>query len=177
MLPKTPAYPRAPRMDESLMSVNGSPLANPLQQGFAAVPEEGGEDDANQATQTLRRSRSIVIRRGPSTILGSSQPSGSHSRVPSQSSMTRSERSSSHTTHSSTDSFSSIPTSENVPLDYPSAFMRVPTKDGLVLEFDPLSTSPDELDALEGITDSAKKQAKEDMTRLVQTALARWKLS
>lgn len=161
-------------MDESLMSVNGSPLANPFQQGFAAVPEEGGEDGA---TQTLRRSRSIVIRRGASMALGSSQPPGSHSRVPSQSSTTRSERSSSHATHSSTDSFSSIPASENVILAHPSAFMRVPTKDGLVLEFDPLSTSPDELDALEGITDSAKKQAKEDMTRLVQAALARWKLS
>lgn len=177
MLPKTPAYPRAPRMDESLMSVNGSPLANPLQlRGFAPVIEED-ESDVTYPGQTLRRSRSIIIRRDPSVALGSSQASGGHSRVPSHSSMARSERSSSHTTHSSADSFSSLPASENVPLAHASAFMRVPTKDGLVLEFDPLSTAPEELDALEGITDSAKKQAKEDMTRLVQAALARWKLS
>ena len=54
--------------------------------------------------------------------------------------------------------------------------MRIPTKDGLLLEFDPLMTTPAELDALDGISESAKKQAKEDMTRLVQMALAKWKI-
>lgn len=58
-----------------------------------------------------------------------------------------------------------------------SALVSVQTRDGHVLEFNPLKTSPEELDALEGITDSAKKQAKEDMARLVQGALERWKLS
>ena len=55
--------------------------------------------------------------------------------------------------------------------------MSVQTRDGHVLEFNPLQTSPEELDALEGITDSAKKQAKEDMARMVQLAVERWKLS
>lgn len=54
--------------------------------------------------------------------------------------------------------------------------MRVPTKDGLILEFDPFLTAPSELEALEGISDSAKRQAKADMARLVQEALAKWKL-
>ena len=31
-------------------------------------------------------------------------------------------------------------------------------------------------DALEGITDSAKKQAKEDMAKLIQITVQRWKL-
>ena len=56
------------------------------------------------------------------------------------------------------------------------ALVTIPTKDGHLLEFDPLQTSPGTLDALEGITDSAKKQAKEDMARLVQTAMAKWKI-
>lgn len=54
-----------------------------------------------------------------------------------------------------------------------SAFITIPTKDGHLLEFDPLQTSPSALDALEGITDSAKKQAKLDMSRLVQ-AVDKW---
>ncbi|KAJ3004052.1 hypothetical protein NUW54_g4991 [Trametes sanguinea] len=58
-----------------------------------------------------------------------------------------------------------------------SALLSVQTKDGHVLEFNPLQTSPEELDALEGITDSAKKQAKEDMARLIQITVQRWKLS
>lgn len=58
-----------------------------------------------------------------------------------------------------------------------SAVIRVPTKDGHILEFDPLLTSPSKLDSIEGITDSAKKQAKEDMFRLVQSALTKWKIS
>lgn len=58
-----------------------------------------------------------------------------------------------------------------------SALIRVPTKDGHVLELDPLLTSPSKLDSIEGITDSAKKQAKEDMFKLVQSALTKWKIS
>ncbi|OJT02038.1 hypothetical protein TRAPUB_7454 [Trametes pubescens] len=45
--------------------------------------------------------------------------------------------------------------------------------EGHVLEFNPLQTTPEERDALEGITDSAKKQAKEDMARLIQITMQR----
>ena len=58
-----------------------------------------------------------------------------------------------------------------------SALVSVQTQDGHVLEFNPLQTSPEELDALEGISDSAKRQAKEDMAQMVQLAVERWKLS
>ena len=55
-----------------------------------------------------------------------------------------------------------------------SARVAVPTKDGHMLEFDPLHTSPSALDKLGSITDSAKKQAKEDMGRLLQQAMRKW---
>jgi hypothetical protein len=51
------------------------------------------------------------------------------------------------------------------------ARVAFPTRDGHLLEFDLLLTSPGALDKLEGITDSAKKQAKEDMSKLVQAAV------
>ncbi|EJT98696.1 hypothetical protein DACRYDRAFT_110599 [Dacryopinax primogenitus] len=57
-----------------------------------------------------------------------------------------------------------------------SVFLSVPTKDGQVLKFDPLRAHPSELEALEGITDSAKKKAKEDMVKLVQQTLSKWTL-
>lgn len=54
--------------------------------------------------------------------------------------------------------------------------VAIPTKDGHVLEFDPLLTSPGALDALVGITDSAKKQAREEMGRLIQATVDKWKI-
>jgi hypothetical protein len=54
--------------------------------------------------------------------------------------------------------------------------VAIPTKDGHLLEFDPLQTSPGALNALEGITDSAKKQARVEMGRLVQAAVDKWKI-
>ena len=57
-----------------------------------------------------------------------------------------------------------------------SALVAIPTKDGHLLEFDPLQTSPGALSALEGITDSAKKQARVEMGRLVQAAVDKWKI-
>jgi hypothetical protein len=57
-----------------------------------------------------------------------------------------------------------------------SALVTIPTKDGHLLEFDPLQTSPGALDALEGITDSSKKQAREEMGRLMQAAVSKWSI-
>jgi hypothetical protein len=57
-----------------------------------------------------------------------------------------------------------------------SARVAVPTRDGHMLEFDPLVTSPMALDRLEGITESAKKQAKEDMSKLLQQAVLKWNI-
>ncbi|KAI6141757.1 hypothetical protein BKA82DRAFT_4197787 [Pisolithus tinctorius] len=203
---QAPTYPalRAPRRDESMLSVNGSPLANPYTLGlgwFAGSGEDGGDNTANQLVPLKnkgtskekaigkpkghKRVDSIVIRRDPSVVLaGSSQRSSlslqSHSRSNSQS-----------TTHSRSNSRTQVlapepsvaitPKVDPIPLpptavssSSASALVSLPTKDGHLLEFDPLNTSPSALDALVGITDSAKKQAREEMARLVKEAVRKW---
>ncbi|EJD50870.1 hypothetical protein AURDEDRAFT_112003 [Auricularia subglabra TFB-10046 SS5] len=57
------------------------------------------------------------------------------------------------------------------------ALVSVPTKDGQVIELDPLSASPSAIDRLEGISDSAKKHAKDEMSRLVHGALSKWRIA
>lgn len=56
------------------------------------------------------------------------------------------------------------------------ALVSVPTADGHLLEFDPFHTTPAEIDALEGISSSAKRKAKEDMRSLVKEAVERWRI-
>ncbi|KAL5482783.1 hypothetical protein ACEPAI_9378 [Sanghuangporus weigelae] len=175
VLPKAPAYPRLPRKDESVMSVNGSPLAFPLprERERDAIPDTIGERDEvtdRHHPFKFNRQQSIVIRKASAFSTGSNENHIPRSQSPSRAA---------HSSSGSSTSMSSVPSTTDGSVlgpAHPSAFMRVPTKDGLVLEFDPFSTSPAELDALEGITNSAKKQAREDMTRLVQTALERWKI-
>jgi len=52
--------------------------------------------------------------------------------------------------------------------------VTVPTVDGFFLEFNPLLVSPNALNELEGITEDAKKQAREEMVRLVKEAVSKW---
>lgn len=170
-----------------MLSVNGSPLANPyqldLKDWFKAVAE-GNPDvpDSKRlgvpgAGKTLKKQRSIIVRSASgSSLLGTSDSHGAHSRSASQAStLVGSE--------SQTDVRSTVSQRISSPSDDPfaaptfSALVSVHTRDGHVLEFNPLQTSPEELDALEGITDSAKQQAKEDMARLIQVTVERWKLS
>lgn len=172
VLPKAPAYPRPPRKNESVMSVNGSPLSFPPPRERnrdelpGTIDEEDEEPDQYHSFK-FRRQQSIVVRKA-SAFSSSSGSQAPRSRSPSRAA---------HSSSGSSTSMSSVPsTADGSVFAQPSAFMRVPTKDGLVLEFDPLSTTPAELDALEGVTNSAKKQAREDMTRLVEAALERWKI-
>ncbi|KAI0917370.1 hypothetical protein AcW1_007428 [Taiwanofungus camphoratus] len=197
---------RWPRKDESMLSLNGSPLANPYQLGLngwmKTMAEGGGGDETesdgseNEVGKNIVGGR-ILHKKNSITIRSSSQPSGapngSHSRTNSQASIIATP----HATHSRSNSHNNTNTSGFIPTrsnhqpnqvsapdrtpmkTSPSltALVAVPTKDGHVLEFDPFKTSPEEIDALEGIMDSAKKQAKEDMTRLIQVAVERWKIS
>ena len=237
--PKTPVYPdggqdgvppptlRLPRKDENMLSVNGSPLANPYEFGMGwfrgmamadvASDDEDGHDD-NGSTEanglgeprTLKRSKSnIIIRRDPSVAFPPSL-NGLHSRGDSQASLYTCPSQPASSTHTKGNSQSkqysqpqppsshtlypsSIPKSHSQPnpdlsrlnthlTPRPahsrsfSALVAIPTKDGHLLEFDPLQTSPSTLDALEGITDSAKKQARAEMGRLVQAAVDKWKI-
>ena len=219
---KTPTFPprtdqttmRLPRRDEDMLSVNGSPLANPYEFGlgwFKGIDmTEMCSDDDSRDTQkielggdrTLKRTRSgIIIRRDPSVAFPATM-NGYHSRTDSQASFyTASSQASSQATSSSSHSrensfvsnsqpnfsgfrFPAPPTTNNQTTPRPalphqrsfSALVAIPTKDGHLLEFDPLQTSPGALNALEGITDSAKKQARAEMGRLVQAAVDKWKI-
>lgn len=178
------SHPRWPRRDESMLSVNGSPLANPYQHGlgFAGwlrggqdVKEEGSSGTQPTTHPGHKRTNSIIVRSVSNPTIPSLQnaPSQqSHSRSNSQSLRfvpTRDNRASpveSSSTPKPSTSFPSL-----------AAIVSVQTRDGHVLEFDPLQTSPGEIDALDGITDSAKKQAKEDIARLVMQAVERWKIT
>ena len=149
-----------------MLSVNGSPLANPYELGLEWLAEDGAEEKegaAPSARPTLRRTASnIVIRRDPSFAAASSNTPGNLNRSQSQN----------HQPHSRSNSRPGGMAPPNS--GHMAARVAVPTRDGHLLEFDPLLTSPGALDKLEGITDSAKKQAKEDMSRLVKAAVAKW---
>ncbi|KAG1733030.1 uncharacterized protein EDB91DRAFT_1149956 [Suillus paluster] len=208
---KTPAYPtlRAPRRDESMLSLNGSPLANPYKLGLEwfATEEEDGIDamdvktkgkgketrvDTQGEGKTLRRVNSIVIRRDPSVSL---VPSSSSQTTSQTHSRANSQTQNHYRTHSRTNSRTAALVQEPTPkIATPSllpssslsslpssssarAVVAISTSDGHVLEFDPLQTSPSALDALVGITNSAKKQAREEMGRLVQAAVSKWSIA
>ncbi|KAG6334704.1 hypothetical protein ID866_4383 [Astraeus odoratus] len=209
MPPQAPTYPalRAPRRDESMLSVNGSPLANPYSLGlgwFAGGDEDdesghtqgvtapltgkkGGKEKTNVTSQTVTRTNSIVIRRDPSLVLAtSSQPRNhdlqSSSRVNSHSTAPTHSRNNSRTQMAYPDPSATVTPKSNpaplplasVPSGSASALVSLPIKDGHRIEFDPLTTSPSALDALVGITDSAKKVAREEMARLVKEAVRKW---
>jgi hypothetical protein len=149
--------------------------------------------------RTLKRTNSgIIVRREPSAAFPTTM-NGYHSRTDSQTSFyTATSQATSSSSHSRENSFVSPsqqakfsgfqfpapPTTNNQTTPRPgphhlrsfSALVAIPTKDGHLLEFDPLQTSPGALDALEGITDSAKKQARAEMGRLVQAAVDKWKI-
>ncbi|PCH40246.1 hypothetical protein WOLCODRAFT_98569 [Wolfiporia cocos MD-104 SS10] len=167
------SQPRWPRKDESMLSVNGSPLKNPFQLGLdgylktvAGDDGDGGpESEGNEGESARKRPRlqksSIIIRQS-----SLSQP---HSRANSNSTA--------NTGGSRAEDVQNGEDAQNSALPALSALVSVPTLDGHVLEFDPWQTSPAEIDALQAISDDAKQQAKEDMARLIQAAVERWKIS
>ena len=160
-----------------MVSVNGSPLANPYQLGFSfnfadwLADKDDGGDEGSSSGHDRKRTNSILIR----SLSGPSHPSN-HTRAESQTTNTFLTSSDHSRTNSNQSGF--VPVRKTPPRTHPrpAAIVAVPTKDGHILEFDPLQTSPEEIDALEGITEGAKKQAKEDIARLVLKAVERWKM-
>lgn len=131
-LPKTPSYPkRIAKWNESVMSINGTPLAFPK-------PSAVDDDDADTVVDSERGSHAIIRKE--------------HTHENSSS------RLSSSTAHSTS---------------FTGPTITIPTTKGLVLQFDPISMSPGSFEKLPGLTDSAKKQAKDEMMRIVQN-LAKW---
>ena len=155
-----------------MLSLNGSPLANPYELGLEWLAEEdtgeGGEKDVPARPMLRRTASNIIIRRDPSSVVASASDTSNglnHHRV---------ERSRSNgNLQSQTQPQLVQSRSDSHPASM-AARVAVPTRDGHLLEFDPLLTSPGALDKLEGITDSAKKQAKDDMSKLVKAAVAKW---
>ncbi|KZT11888.1 uncharacterized protein LAESUDRAFT_641687 [Laetiporus sulphureus 93-53] len=199
--PSLPPQPRWPRQGEKMLSVNGSPLANPFQHGLSgylrSVAQGDGDDDSggseNDLPHRLRagklKKKSSIIVRSSSSSLTASSSNDSHSRASSQTSVQMQMNGARSRTNSQTNGFVPVRTNGGQ-TDLPgkesaahsalislAAFVSVPTKDGHILEFDPLRTAPEEIDALTGISDDAKQQAKEDMARMIQTAVERWKIS
>ncbi|KIY70270.1 hypothetical protein CYLTODRAFT_488200 [Cylindrobasidium torrendii FP15055 ss-10] len=184
--PKTPAYPpkpsavhmqntlRMPKMNESMLSINGSPLANPFQFGTHWAAINGEPHHGHARTQS-----NITISRDP-------PPAGSSSRTASQTmSRTSSDTSESQTQPDTPPQLRS--SSQPLPghlYATPQPLTRsysvtVPTKDGRFVEFDPFQTSPSQLDEMHDLSFSAKKQVRErmreEMGRLV-AAGEKWKL-
>lgn len=167
-----------------MLSLNGSPLANPYELGLdwlagsnsPAAGDDGGNADSEgernrtQIKRSVSHTGSILVRRDPS--FASTTSGGLHSRSNSQSTL----GASSQPSHSRSNSRTGRPLSQlsSVSSGHVAARVAVPTKDGHMLEFDPFTTSPASFDKLEGITESAKKQAKEDMSKLVQAAVSKW---
>ncbi|KAI0689072.1 hypothetical protein BC835DRAFT_279826 [Cytidiella melzeri] len=170
------SYPRWPRKDESMLSVNGSPIANPLNLDLSTWLSRNRELDndepesmrgkAGQGAQGHNRATSIVVR----STSSSTYPGSSHLRSNSNSAVP----------HMNGKFSGFVPTRSTPKPDAAekpvAALVSVPTADGHLLEFDPFRTSPGEIDALEGITHSAKKKAKDDMRSLVKQAVERWRI-
>ncbi|KIJ58112.1 hypothetical protein HYDPIDRAFT_34482 [Hydnomerulius pinastri MD-312] len=181
--PKAPTYPalRVPRRDKSMVNVNGSPLANPYLLGFgwfAWGDEDAGEEGEDHSGIREGRGREricIAVGRDPSVTLPSSshQPIGTNSQsaIPHSTSHSRTNsRSQLFVDPSTTIANTSIPSLLSSHLSAP-ALISLPTSDSHLLEFDPFTTSPLTLESVVGISESLKKQAREEMGRLVREAV------
>jgi len=119
----------------------------------------------------MRRVNSITVRRQPSSIDFHSRPNPTAALAPPDE-------------HSSLEHLAParplvppatglLPTRQPFPAQVQ---VTVPTLDGFFLEFNPLLVSPSALNELEGITEDAKKQAREEMVRLVKEAASKWSI-
>lgn len=172
--------------------------------GIEAQMEEAEPDtqlpDQTASLRSLKRSKSsIIIRRDP-PVAFPANTEGNHSRSDSQLSFYTASSRTASSTHSwenlQSSQLPAPPTANLGAFRFPSsrpinsestprpnshtrsfsALVAIPTQDGHVLEFDPLQTSPGSLDALDGISDSAKKHAKVEMGRLIQATVDKWKI-
>lgn len=104
------SYPRWPRKDESMLSINGSPLANPLKLGLdlngwlSKVVETGSKGDSSN---DHHRTNSIVVRTtSTSSSVDASGPS--YQRTNSQTSVFGPSQGAQSTSHSRTNSASNL---------------------------------------------------------------------
>ncbi len=220
--PKTPKFPqhnrdnstatmRLPRKDENMLSVNGSPLANPYEFGLgwfkgvemAQMDSEEGSYDASGSqgdARTLKRTKSsIIIRRDPSIAFSQN---GLQSRADSQTSFYTATSQSQVTSSSH-----SRENSQNQPLgpqpqtglaafrfllrwpmskqhhvlqlNTPARSLRLwPSRQRMAIFWSSTLCKHHQalLMPLKGFQNSAKKQAKAEMGRLIQATVDKWRI-
>ena len=167
-----------------MLSINGSPLTNPYELGLDWFAEGDTEEEGRgagaggadvPARMTLRRTASnIIIRPDPSSFVVAPAKNTSNNLNHYHHPAAERPRGNSNLQSQSQPQLVRSRSVASNPGGHMAARVAFPTRDGHLLEFDPLLTSPGALDKLEGITDSAKKQAKDDMSKLVQAAVAKW---
>jgi len=118
----------------------------------------------------MRRVNSITVRRQPSSVDFHSRTNPTTARAPPDGQHSRIEHVGSAHPLGPT-ATGSLPVRQPFPAQVQ---VTVPTVDGFFLEFNPLLVSPGALSELEGITEDAKKQAREEMVRLVKEAVSKW---
>lgn len=162
-----------------MLSVNGSPLANPLSLDLSgwlsrhrAIDNDEPDSLRNKGVgpQERKRTASIVVR--SASFTSNAGAASSHSRVDVSSTAAGTGKAGVPARSNGLDAKGSF---EPISMSL-AAVVSVPTADGHLLEFDPFHTSPSEIDALEGISSSAKMKAKEDMRSLVRQAAERWRI-
>jgi hypothetical protein len=170
------SVPSYPKHDINSLKQKGKPTG--LTRYFGNTRELSGvreetEHEGNNGGgpgPALRRVNSITIRRQPSSAdfhSGQNKPpvhapplgQRSHGEDPG------------HIHPLGSTTTSSLPARQPFPAQVQ---VTVPTVDGFFLEFNPLLVSPAALNELEGITEDAKRQAREEMVRLVKEAVSKW---
>ena len=168
-----PAYPNR---DTNSFKQKGNSAWNPHYFGNAGellgVREEtecGGSSGGN-AGPGIRRANSITVRRQPSSVDFHSRPNQTAVRAPPDGQPSR-------LGHLGPIRPVDPPAPDSLLARQPfpaQVQVTVPTVDGFFLEFNPLLVSPNALNELVGITEDAKKQAREEMVRLVKEAVSKW---
>ena len=173
--------PSYPKHDINSLKQKRKFAGNPHYFGNAGempgVREETGEteyqgDDNGGKGSGMRRVNSITVRRQPSSVDFHSRTNQPAARAPPDGQHSRPEH---------LESTYPIHPAETGSLQAQQPFparvqVTVPTADGFFLEFNPLLVSPGALNKLEGITEDAKKQAREEMVRLVKEAVTKWSI-
>jgi len=169
------SVPSYPRRDPNSLKQKGKFTGQPHYFGGVGelpdVREETEYEGGNGGTALgLRRINSITVRRQPPSIDLYSKLNPTAVRTPPDRQRPRQERAG--------PIHPPDPTTTGPPLarqPFPAQVqVTVPTVDGFFLEFNPLLVSPGTLNELEGITEDAKKQAREEMVRLVKEAVSKW---
>lgn len=141
------------------MSVNGSPVANPFagpsetRDGALTEEDEGEEEDGGK--------------RGSAVQIGGADTLSSFKFPARTASTSTNASSSSQTLYARQGTHSHLRTRSQ-------AMINVPTSTGQVLHLDPISTTPADIDAMEDLSDAAKKEAKKEMASLARQMTKLW---